>query len=58
MIESVDGSPFFVMALGIAIGLFVLGIWGVLAWAVVHLLSRRARGRASSSDVHSRVPTT
>jgi hypothetical protein len=58
MIESLVGNPFFVMALGIASSFFVLGIWGLLAWGVVRLLSRHGRGRAWASDAHSRLPTT
>ena len=45
MIESLDGNPFLVMALGVASSLVVLGIWGVLAWAVVHLIGKHEGNR-------------
>jgi hypothetical protein len=45
MIESLSGNPFFVMALGIATSLCVLGIWGLLAWAVVHIIGRHEDNR-------------
>ena len=45
MIESLPGNPFFVMALSIAISLLVLGVWGLLAWAVVHLIGRHEGNR-------------
>jgi hypothetical protein len=45
MIESLDGSPCLVLALGIATSLFVLGLWGLLAWAVVHLIARHEGSR-------------
>jgi hypothetical protein len=56
MIESIYGSGLLVLALWIATSLFVLGFWGLLAWAVVHLLSRRGGGRNSAVDMDHRIP--
>ena len=45
MIGSLYGSPFLVLGVGIATSLFVLGLWGVLAWAVVHLIAKHEGSR-------------
>lgn len=56
MIESIYGSGLLVLGLWIATSLFVLGFWGALAWAVVHLLSRRERRGQSAIDRNHRIP--